>query len=473
MSAVASKKLKIDNMTKSVDTLIHCKYIVPIVPHNTVYNDYTIVIHDKIIIDLLPTSEATTKYTSAVSHNLSTHAVLPGLVNAHTHIGMTLLRGYSDDLCLADWLNNEIWPAEGKFVSPEFVSLSAELGLCEMIGSGTTCINEMYFYPQSIVDVVDRVGSRAAVGIPCLEFPTSYASGADDCIAKGEQLIESNQSLSHNRITYTIAPHAPYTVSDQSFNKVLQFSNRHNIQIHTHLHETPHEVLHSASGNGHAKHLSDSLCAPLNNFNAIGLLSDKLIAVHMTSLTDADIQLLSDKHVNVVHCPHSNLKLASGFCPVDKLIKSSVNVGIGTDSVASNNTLDMFSELKTASILSKAVSDDPTSLSAFTTLYCATLGSARALNLHNRIGSLEIGKQADIIAVNMNSVELMPLYNVISHLAYVVDGRHVSDVWVDGKQLLNNKQFTTIDVQSVMKQALKYQTLLSEFKSSRSITNKN
>eukprot|EP00455_Lapot_gusevi_P028950 TRINITY_DN30_c0_g2_i1.p1 TRINITY_DN30_c0_g2~~TRINITY_DN30_c0_g2_i1.p1 ORF type:complete len:339 (-),score=161.90 TRINITY_DN30_c0_g2_i1:111-1127(-) len=318
--------------------------------------------------------------------------------------------------------------------------------MAELIRSGVTCINDMYFYAEDTVKTAQRVGLRATVGLVVMDFPTGYTPGGpDDCFAKAEDLVTryNNDPL----IKFAIAPHAPYTVCDDNLVRSKDFATRHNTRIHIHLHETKSECDDSASGNKQSMscHRSEEKTRPLANLDRLGLLDRSLIAVHMTQLNDEEIARLGATHANVVHCPCSNLKLASGFCPVHKLLKAHVNVSIGTDSSASNNTLDMWGEMRTAALLAKGVSGDPTAVPAFDALRMATLHGAIALGIQNETGSLEAGKWADFQAVELNSVEMAPMYDVVSHLVYVADRHNVSDVWVAGKRLLRNRILTTIN----------------------------
>jgi 5-methylthioadenosine/S-adenosylhomocysteine deaminase len=426
----------------NTDTLIHAKWIIPVEPKNTVHENYSIAIKDGKIEALLPTDKARDKFTASEEYNLGNHALIPGLINAHTHAAMNLFRGLADDLPLMDWLNNHIWPAETKWVDPEFVKDGTELAIAEMIRGGTTCFNDMYFFPDQTAEVCTHVGMRVVVGLILIDFPTAWAKDADDYIFKGEQV---HDKYKHDSLINTaFAPHAPYTVSDEPLKRIYVIAEELDIPIHMHIHETAFEVEQSIEQHGKR---------PLQRLSELGVLSPRTIAVHMTQLNKDEIKELAKLSVSVAHCPESNLKLASGFCPVGELIKAGVNVCIGTDSVASNNDLDMFGEMRTAALLAKGVANDSTCLDAHTALKMATLNGAKALGLDETIGSLKKGKQADIAAINLDQLETTPLYDPVSHIVYSANRQQVSDVWVSGKQLLKNRELTTMEYSKLMEKA--------------------
>ncbi len=426
----------------NVDALIHAKWIIPVEPKNTVYEDYSVAIKDGKIEAILPTDKARSKYTADEEHNLNKHALIPGLINAHTHAAMNLFRGLADDLPLMDWLNNHIWPAETKWVDPEFVKDGTELAVAEMIRGGTTCFNDMYFFPDQTAEVCAHVGMRVVVGLILIDFPTAWAKDADEYIFKGEQVHDTYR---HDSLINTaFAPHAPYTVSDEPLKRIYVLAEELDIPIHMHIHETAFEVEQSVEQHGKR---------PLPRLSELGLLSPRMLAVHMTQLNQDEIKELAKLGVSVAHCPESNLKLASGFCPVGELIKAGVNVCLGTDSAASNNDLDMFGEMRTAALLAKGVANDSTCLDAHTTLKMATLNGAKALGLDESIGSLKKGKQADIVAINLDQLETLPLYEPVSQIVYSANRQQVTDVWIAGKQLLKNRELTNMEYSKLMEKA--------------------
>ena len=417
-----------------IDTLIHARWIIPVEPRDRILDYHTLAIDQGQITDILPTDEAREKYSANTVHELDQHALIPGLINCHTHAAMTLFRGLADDLPLMDWLNNHIWPAEQKFVSREFVEHGTRLAIAEMIRSGTTCFNDMYFYPDHTAEVALQAGIRAVVGLILIDFPTAWANGPDDYFVKGEQVHDKYR---HQPLIHTaFAPHAPYTVSDGPLAHVSTLAEELDVQIHMHVHETWDEI--EKSMELHNKR-------PLQRLADLGLLSQRLNAVHMTQLEQDEIELLAEYGVNIIHCPESNLKLASGFCPVMELVNNGINIAIGTDGAASNNDLDMIGEMRTTALLGKGIAGDCTALSAHRVLEMATLNGARALDLDDITGSLVKGKDADIVAINLNSVETLPLYDPISQIVYSANRNQVTDVWVAGKQLLQDRELTTID----------------------------
>jgi 5-methylthioadenosine/S-adenosylhomocysteine deaminase len=426
-------------MQKQVDTLLYPRWIVPIEPHNVFLENHALAIDAGKILDILPADQAKQKYQSTNTQHLTNHVVMPGLINMHAHSPMVLLRGLADDLALMDWLQNHIWPAEAKWANEEFVYDGTQLAILEMLRGGTTCFNDHYFHSISIGKAAQAAGMRAFVGLWFIDFPTGYAKVTADYMARAE---ETYQYFQNDPLVQTcLAPHAPYTVSDASFALVKAFSEKHNLNVHLHLHETADEINQG---------LKQYNKRPLQRIAELGLVTPKFQCVHMTQITDEDIAILQKGGAHVVHCPESNLKLASGFCPVQKLLDANINVALATDGAASNNDLDMFGEMHVAAILAKSVAQDPTALNAATALKMATLNGARALGIADQVGSLVPGKFADLIAVDLSAYNTQPAYNPISHLVYAVNSHQVSDVWVAGKQLLKNGNFTTLDADAIL-----------------------
>ncbi|GMF35460.1 unnamed protein product [Phytophthora fragariaefolia] len=436
-----------------VDLIVFAAHVVPVVPRDVVLSDHAVVVHNARVVALLPFDEAVARYDAAELRHLPRHIVAPGLVNLHTHSPMTLLRGLADDKPLCDWLTQDIWPTEGAHVSPAFIRAGMTHAVAEMLRGGTTCCNDMYFFPDDACAVLGQTGFRAAVGQVVMEFPGVYASGPDEYLAKAAPNLDKYAPGRHDLITATVAPHAPYTVSDQSLQRAHALAREHKARVHIHLHETASECHDSEALNRQSMscHQSDQKLRPLANLKRLGLLSDHLICAHMTHLTPDEIADVAAAGVHVAHCPSSNLKLASGIAPVTEMLARGVNVGIGTDGAASNNSLDMFAEMKLAAILAKAQTLCSSSVPAMDALQMATLNGARALGLEKDIGSIEVGKRADIIAVECDSIEMIPMYNAISHIVYVAGREHVSDVWINGKHLLDNRKLTTIDEAEVKK----------------------
>ncbi len=419
---------------KPCDLLINAKWVIPIEPDNTVLSHHSLAITNGKIIDLLPTLAATEKYQASTVTDLNNHALLPGLINCHTHTSMSLLRGFADDLPLMEWLQNHIWPVEAKWVSEEFVYDGTQLAILESIRSGVTCFNEMYFFPDQAAQACIATGMRASIGLIIIDFPTVWASNADEYIEKAHAVHDDLRQ--HPLITTTFAPHAPYTVADESLKKIQIFAEELDIPIHIHVHETAHEIEES---------IKQYNKRPLARLHDLGLLSPRLQAVHMTQLTDEEIKLCRQTGVNIVHCPESNMKLASGCCEVEKLRHAKVNIALGTDGAASNNDLDMMGEMRSAALLGKMIAKNAAAVPAHSVLQMATLNGAKALGLDHKIGSLVPGKMADVIAIDLNEIETQPVYNPISTIVYSANRHNVSDVWVEGRQLLKNKQLTTLD----------------------------
>ena len=427
---------------KNIDTLLHARWVIPVEGKKTCLEQHSIAIHEERILDILPTDEAKRRYSAQTENKYSQHALIPGLINAHTHAAMSLFRGLADDRALMDWLENHIWPAETKWVNEEFVQLGTELATAEMLRGGTTCFNDMYFFPDVAARVASKAGIRATVGLIVLDFPTVWARDANEYIDKGLEVhdVYRNDEL----INTAFAPHSPYTVSNEPLEKIRMLADELDRPIHMHVHETAHEVNESVKNTG---------MRPLKRLSDLGLVSPYLMAVHMTQLEAEEIEQLASSGCHVVHCPESNLKLASGFCPLGKLLDAGVNVALGTDGAASNNDLDMFSEMRTAALLAKGVSEDATVVPAHQVLEMATLNGAKALGLDKKTGSLAAGKFADIVAVNFDTIETTPVYDPVSHLVYCCNREQVSDVWIAGKHVMKERILTTLDTDQIKQAA--------------------
>lgn len=419
---------------KNIDTLLHARWIIPVDNNQHYLEQHAIAINEGKIIDILPSSESSEKYSANTNRHYQQHALIPGLINSHTHAAMNLFRGLADDLALMDWLENHIWPAEAKHVNEAFVQTGTELAIAEMIRSGTTCFNDMYFFPDITARVAADIGMRATVGLILIDFPTVWANNSEEYINKGLAVFDHYKG--HDLIKTAFAPHAPYTVSDKPLKRIRTLSDELELNIHMHIHETAFEVAEAEKNNG---------CRPLTRLNELGLLTPSLQAVHMTQLLDEEIQLLATAGSHVTHCPESNMKLASGICPVSRLLDAGINVSLGTDSSSSNNNLDMFGEMHSAALLAKISTMDATAVSAPQVLQMATINGARTLGIDEITGSLEIGKSADIVAVNFDTIETLPVYDPVSHLVYSCSREHVSDVWIAGKQCLTDRVLNNID----------------------------
>ncbi len=425
-----------------IDALIHARWIIPVEPAGTVLEQHALAVNEGRIIDILDSTRADQQYTATSVTHLDGHALLPGLINTHGHASMTLMRGLADDLPMMTWLHEHIWPTEQKWVSADFVYDGSLLACAEMLRGGVTCFNDMYFFPEETVRAVELAGMRATMGLIVVDFPSAWAQDADEYLNKGIELHD--QLHNHSLITTAFAPHAPYSVSDAPLQRIAMLAEELDIPIHMHVHETADEVQQAVEKQGKR---------PLQRLDELGLLSPRLLAVHMTQLTKDEIKRCAETGVHVVHCPESNLKLASGFCPVHDLNKAGINVALGTDGAASNNDLNMFGEMRTAALLGKGVAADASAVPAEQVLRMATINAARSLGLDEHIGSLQAGKAADFIAVQLDEIETEPVYNPVSQLVYATGRDKVSDVWVAGKHLLKDRILTTLQTEEILAKA--------------------
>jgi 5-methylthioadenosine/S-adenosylhomocysteine deaminase len=438
-------------MASAADLLIDARWVIPVAPADQVFEDHAVVVTQGRIVDLLPAAHARNKYTARQSIHLQSHVLLPGLVNLHTHAAMSLMRGLADDLPLMDWLNRHIWPAEARHVTPDFVYDGTLLACAEMLKGGITCFNDMYFYPEETARAALDAGMRAAVGIICIDFPTRYAADAQDYLRKG--LAARDRYLGESSLSFCLAPHAPYTVSDRSLEQILTYANEIELPIHIHLHETEDEIKESMTRFG---------VRPVERLHRLGLICSNLIAVHAVHLNHEEIDLLAHHGASVAHCPSSNLKLASGIAPVTRFVERNLNTGLGTDGAASNNRLDLFEEMRLAALLAKAESTRANSIPAHTALHMATLGPAKALGLDDRIGSIEVGKLADLCAVDLDDLGLTPVYHPASHVVYAAGRNHVSHVWMEGRLKVDQGQLIGIDEERLRANARAWQLKLAE-----------
>ena len=430
---------------QTIDTLIDARWVIPVEPDGQTLDHHSIAVHGGKIVGVLPTKDAAEKYHATETVDLPNHAVIPGLVNAHTHAAMSLFRGLADDLPLMDWLNHHIWPAEAKWVSEAFVRDGTELAVAEMLKSGATCFSDMYFFPDVTARACMDAGMRACVGLIMIDFPSAWAQDAEEYLHKGLKLHDELRN--GELVTTAFAPHAPYSVSDGPLEKIRMYADELDIPVHMHVHETAHEVEGSVTQLGKR---------PLARLADIGLLGPRLIAVHMTQLLPAEIETLARDNVSVVHCPESNLKLASGFCPVQALVKAGVNVALGTDGAASNNNLDMLEEMRIAALLAKGASGEATAIPAHTALRMATLNGARALGIDGHTGSLTAGKAADITAIDLSAISSQPVYDPVSQIVYTATRDQVSDVWVNGRHLLASHRLATLDETALREKAVQW-----------------
>ncbi|NKB31588.1 MAG: TRZ/ATZ family hydrolase [Pseudomonadales bacterium] len=430
-----------------VDLIIKAKWIIPVVPRGQVLNDHAIALKDKKILALGPADSICEQHQSDNIISLVNHALIPGLVNAHGHTPMALLRGAADDIPLKEWLEEKIWPLEGSLVDRQFVFDGATLAIAEMIRSGTTCFADMYFFPDEVARAAIAAHVRVQLASPVLDFPTVWAQDADEYILKATQLHDDYRD--NELVSTAFGPHAPYTVSDAPLQKLGVLAEELDLPVHMHVHETAQEVKDAVASDGRR---------PIQRLHELGLLTPRLNCIHATQLNDDEMNLLAQHGAHVLHCPESNMKLASGFCPVAKLLDKGINVGLGTDGAASNNDLDMFTEMRSAALMAKAVSGDAGAVPAATALEMSTINGAKALGLDAEIGSLEVGKYGDISAINLDAFNSQPVNNPLSHLVYAVNSTQVSHVWCAGMPLLEDGNLLTLERDKIYQSALSWQS---------------
>ncbi|HEY7771565.1 MAG TPA: TRZ/ATZ family hydrolase, partial [Marinagarivorans sp.] len=445
---------------QQVDLIIHAAWILPMAadadtlansPRTAALQNCSVVVEHGKIIAIQPTAQTKAQYRGKEEVTLNQHVLMPGLINAHGHAAMSLLRGYADDLPLKRWLEEHIWPAEAHWVDAKFVEDGTELAVAEMLKGGTTCFSDMYFYPEAAAEVARVSGIRAQITFPILDFPTPWAQTPDEAITKGIDLHDRYRAI--ERITVGFGPHAPYTVSDDVFARIAVLSAELQAPVHIHLHETQAEVDDAIAANGER---------PIDRLQQLGILTPRTQCVHMTAVNESDIAITAQHGASVIHCPESNLKLASGLCPTQALIDAGITVALGTDGAASNNDLDMFGELQTAALIGKVTANNAEAICAYTALTMATLNGAKALGIDEITGSLEVGKAADMIAISLDDLACLPAFNLASLLVYTNQSRNVTDVWVDGRRLLRDKLLTTLNEAEIKRNALGWQQTLAE-----------
>jgi 5-methylthioadenosine/S-adenosylhomocysteine deaminase len=423
------------------DLLVHADWVIPVEPEGTLER-HSVAVADGRILAVLPRYDAERQVEPRETRDLAGHALIPGLVNSHTHAAMSLFRGLADDLPLMDWLNQHVWPAEARWVHEEFVADGSRLAMAEMLRSGTTCFNDMYFFADVTARVAAQVGMRATVGLIVIDFPSAWAADTD---AYFDKAIAVHDRFRGDPLVRTaFAPHAPYSVADAPLRRAQTLANELDLPLHIHIHETAAEVAGGLERHG---------CRPIERMRRLDMIGPGLLAVHMTQLEPAEIALFAESGAQVIHCPQSNLKLASGHCPVAALLDAGINVALGTDGAASNNDLDMLSEMQTAALLAKGVSGDACALPAADALRMATLNGARALGIDQLTGSLTAGKSADMVALDLARPETQPLYHPVSQIVYAAGREQVRHVWVAGKQLLRDGVLTGIDLQQTLQRA--------------------
>ncbi|WP_018415262.1 TRZ/ATZ family hydrolase [Teredinibacter turnerae] len=435
--------------TTTIDYSLDASWILPVVPHQRVFKDCSLLISRDRIHSIVPTSQSLRDYNVRERISLPGQLLMPGLINCHGHAAMTLLRGFADDMPLETWLKDHIWPVEAQWAGEEFVRDGGELAMAEMLLSGTTCFADMYFFGEALASAVHKAGMRAQLYFPIVDFPTAWAQSPDEYIHKGLKLRDTYRS--HPLINVHFGPHAPYTLGDAPLERIAVYADELQAQVHIHLHETAEEIESSIKEFGKR---------PLQRLADIGLLTPLTHCVHMTQTSAEDIALLANSGAHVIHCPRSNLKLASGSCPAAALTQQGVNVALGTDGAASNNSLDMFAELQAAALFGKLVAGDAAAIDAHSAIRMATINGAKAIGLEDQLGSLEPGKQADVIAIDMNDLDLQPVHNPVSQLVYTQMGHRVSNVWVAGEQLVKSRDLTTLSRKEIAANAAQWREKL-------------
>lgn len=420
------------------DLLVTPTWLVPVEPAGVVLRNHAVGVREGRIAAIGPRDELMRQGAMALT-DLPGCLLTPGLINAHGHAAMTLFRGMADDLPLMTWLKKHIWPAESRWVDEQFVHDGTELAVAEQLRGGITTFSDMYFFPKIASEVVHAAGMRAQICVPVLDFAVPGALDADDAIRRGLELFDDLKH--HPRLTVAFGPHAPYTVSDDKLQNILMLAEELDACIQMHVHETASEVREAVDRNGER---------PLARLSRLGLLGPRFQAVHATQVNEDDLSMLMESNSSVIHCPESNLKLASGFCPVERLWQAGVNVAVGTDGAASNNDLDLLGEMRTAALLAKAVAGSATALDAHSALRMATLNGARALGIEDCVGTLEIGKFADMVAIDMTGLAQQPLYDPLSQLIYATGRDRVRDVWVAGKHLLHDGHLLRMDEEKLI-----------------------
>jgi 5-methylthioadenosine/S-adenosylhomocysteine deaminase len=438
-----------ESAPRPVDLRIDARWIIPVEPAGTL-RDHALIVDQGRIAALVPVAEADRDYAPRSRVSLPSHALIPGLINAHTHTGMTLLRGIADDVPLKPWLEDHIWPRESRFVAPDFVHDATLLGAAEMLRGGITCCNDMYFHPDAAAHAYEQAGMRAMLGMPILDFPTPYAADADAYLQRG---LAARDAFKHaSRLSFSLAPHAPYTVGDATWATVVVYARQLDLIIQSHVAETLREVQDARNA---------TYETPLARLDRLGATGPGFVAIHAVHVDSRDMDLLASQGCHVVHCPGSNMKLASGIAPVAALVAREVNVALGTDGAASNNRLDLFAEMRLASLLAKVSTGDAAALPAPVILRMATSNGAAALGLDTRVGSLVPGKEADLAAVRLAELETLPLYDPVSHLVNVAGREHVTDVWVAGERVVEDRRLTRIDAQALASRAHVWQERLN------------
>jgi 5-methylthioadenosine/S-adenosylhomocysteine deaminase len=435
-----------------IDLIVSGDYILTMDANLTVMRDAAIAVHNGKIIKIGADKDIKGEFVAHRNIGEKNRVVFPGLINTHTHAAMVYLRGIADDIPLKEWLEYHIWPAENRLLNSRFVSDAVELACLEMLKAGITTYNDMYFFKDAAAIATCRVGMRGVLGMGILDFPTKAASSVDEYFTAAERFL--NAWKDHELIIPAIAPHALYTCSEDTLKRAKRFSEKHNTLLHIHLSETQWEV---------NQIMSQHNMRPVEYLDSIGLLNEQVVAAHCVWLSDNEIELLAKRKVNVSHCVKSNLKLASGIAPVVKMLNAGVKVTFGTDGAASNNTLDILDEMSLAAKLHKAIANDATALNDKIALLMATKWGAEALGLGHRVGTLEVGKEADLVVASLNKPHLCPIYDIYSHVVYALRASDVENVVVKGNCVIDYGMLKTKDEKQILDNARYWQKKVSQF----------
>ncbi len=427
------------------DLIIKGKYLLPMNEKMQIIEDGAVVIVGDVIKETGKAEEIEKKFTAKEIIDIGFGIVMPGMINTHTHSAMVYFRGLADDLPLDEWLNNYIWPAEAKYIKPNFVRSSSELACLEMIKSGITCFNDMYFFEEELGKIASKAGMRAVLGEAILDFPAPSYKNTEEAWQKIEKLIK--QFKDDNLIKIALAPHSIYTCSKETLLRAKDLADKFNLSLHIHISETKKEVEEAKQKFGKS---------PVEYLAEIGFLSDRVNASHSVWLSDNDLNIFQAKKVKVNHCPVSNMKLASGVAVLPKMLDRGITVGLGTDSAASNNTLDLFFDMRVCALLHKVNNFDPALVSSQKIVEMVTIDGARVLGLDSQIGSLETGKKADVITIDLNKPHLLPIHNPYSHLVYCANSEDVDNVIINGKVIMRDRKVKTLNEESTLKEAQKF-----------------
>lgn len=432
------------------DLIVEAPWLISVAPGTSTIEDAAIAITGTTIAAVGSREEVNDRFSATRKQILKSHVLLPGLINAHGHAAMTLFRGYAEDTSLQSWLNDAIWPLEAKWVDDSFVRDGTRLAIAEMIRSGITCFADMYYYPEVVAEQVKQAGIRAQVAFPVIQFPNAWSASTEEGFHKGFDLHDSYRN--DPQIDVAFGPHSVYAITDDDLEKILTYSEELDANIQIHLHENAAELKENMAKLG---------TSGVEHLNQRGLLGPRLQAVHTTQLTAEEIELFAQNNVHVIHCPTSNAKLASGVCPTSDLIAAGVNIALGTDGAASNNTLDLLNEARLASLMAKLQRQDATALPAQAVLEMATINGARALGLADQIGSLEAGKAADLIAIDVSGPEYQPLFDPLAQIVHTSSASAVSHVWAAGNCILDNRELQSLDLTATLEAVAMWRARIS------------